>query len=140
MANMTWQSIAGGANGIVYYAFHTLRRANRFEGDSFELAWERTKAAAFEVKKYEHVLTSLEAPPKFTGGTDAVAVRTWRHKGDVYMLAVNCMEKPQTASVKLDASADKGVDADFGPMPKIADGTIDLSFGPIEYVMLRFRQ
>ena len=56
------------------------------------------------------------------------------------MLAVNCMEKPQTASVKLDASADKGVDADFGPMPKIADGTIDLSFGPIEYVMLRFRQ
>lgn len=140
MANMTWQSIAGGANGIVYYAFHTLRRANRFEGDSFELAWERTKAAAFEVKKYEHVLTSLEAPPKFTGGTDAVAVRTWRHKGDVYMLAVNCTATPQEAEVCLDAETDKGMTADFGPAPKIENGKIRFSFGPIGYVMLRFRQ
>ena len=140
MANMTWQSIAGGANGIVYYAFHTLQRAETFDGDSFELAWERTKAAAFEVKKYEHVLTSLETPPKFSGGTEAVAVRTWRHKDFVYLLAVNCTEKPQTASVKLDAYVDKGVNADFGPMPKIADGKIDLSFGPIEYVMLKFKQ
>ena len=140
MANMTWQSIAGGANGIVYYAFHTLRRAETFEGDSFVLAWERTKAAAFEVKKYEHVLTSLETPPRFSGGTDAVAVRTWRHKGDVYMLAVNCTAEPQEAEVCLDAETGKGVAADFGSVPEIENGKIRFSFGPIGYVMLRFRQ
>ena len=140
IANMTWQSIAGGANGIVYYAFHTLQRAGTFEGDSFELAWERIKAAAFEVKKYEHVLTSLETPPKFSGGTEAVAVRTWRHNGFVYLLAVNCTAKPQEAEVGLDGEIGKGVTADFGPAPKIENGKIRFSFGPIGYVMLRFRQ
>lgn len=139
MANMTWQSIAGGANGIIYYAFHTLRWAHAIKGDSFELAWERTKAAAREVKKYESVLTSLETPPPFTGGTEEVAVRTWRHDGYVYLLAVNCTVKPQTAAIRLDAATGKGAEADFGPMPRISDGVINLDFGPLDYVMLRFR-
>ena len=140
MANMTWQSIAGGANGIVYYAFHMLKRAGAIDGDSFELAWERTKAAAREVKKYEHVLTSLEPPPGFGGGTDAVAVRTWRHNGFVYLLAVNCTDKPQKATVTIDAETSKGVEVDFGAMPKVMGGKIEFSFEPIGYAMLKFKQ
>jgi hypothetical protein len=67
-------------------------------------------------------------------------VRTWRHKGDVYMLAVNCTATPQEAEVCLDAETGKGMAADFGPAPKIENGKIRFSFGPIGYVMLRFRQ
>ena len=140
MANMTWQSIAGGANGIIYYAFHTLRRASDIPGDNFDLAWARTKAAAFEVKKYEHVLVSLEEPPAVSGGTDAVAVRTWRRDGYVYLLAVNCTDKPQKVSLKLSAETGKGMDVDFGMPPVLADGRINIDFSPIGYVMLRFRQ
>lgn len=140
MANMTWQSIAGGANGIIYYAFHTLRRAGAIPGDSFEKAWARTKATAFEVKKYEHVLTSLETPPAVAGGTESVAVRAWRHDGYVYLLAVNCTDKPQKATVTVDAETSKGVEVDFGAMPKVVGGKIEFSFEPIGYAMLKFKQ
>ena len=140
MANMTWQSIAGGANGIIYYAFHTLSRASDIPGDCFEKAWARTKAAAFEVKKYEHMLTSLETPPAVTGGTDAVAVRAWRHEGYVYLLAVNCTAKPQTATVTVDAETSKDIEVDFGAKPKVVGGKIEFSFEPIGYAMLKFKQ
>ena len=140
IANMTWQSIAGGANGIVYYSFHTMRKASAIPGDDFEKAWARVKAAAFEVKKYEPALLSLETPPVVSGGTDAVAVRTWRNGGYVYLLAVNCTAKPQTTTVTVEAETSKGVEVDFGAMPVVKDDKIGLSFKPLEYVMLKFRQ
>ena len=60
MSNMTWQSIAGGANGIVYYAYHHLSEPHEDPNDAFAPAWARTKAAAAEVKKYEQVLLSAD--------------------------------------------------------------------------------
>lgn len=140
IANMTWQSIAGGANGIIYYSLHTMRKASAIPGDDFEKAWERVKAAAFEVKKYETMLLSQEAAPAVSGGTDAVALRAWRHDGNVYLLAVNCTQKPQSAAISVEAKVSKGVAVDFGAMPEIKDGKINLSFGPLGYVMLKFRQ
>jgi hypothetical protein len=140
IANMTWQSIAGGANGIIYYALHTMRKASAIPGDDFEKAWKRVKSAAAEVKKYEPVLLSLETPPEVSGGTDAVAVRTWRHGGYVYLMAVNCTAMQQSATVTVDAKTSKGVEADFGAMPEIKGGKIDFSFGPLGYVMLKLRQ
>jgi hypothetical protein len=140
IANMTWQSIAGGANGIIYYALHTMRKASAIPGDDFEKAWKRVKSAAAEVKKYEPVLLSLETPPEVSGGTDAVAVRTWRHGGYVYLMAVNCTVMQQSATVTVDAKTSKGVEADFGAMPEIKGGKIDFSFGPLGYVMLKLRQ
>ena len=138
LANMTWQSIAGGANGIVYYAYHHLSEPHEDPNDAFAPAWARTKAVAFEVKKYEQVLLSAEKPVAVSGATEAIAVRTWRHAGDTYLLAVNCTASPQTAKLVLQERVGKVVSADFGSMPKIDGSTIDLSFGPIDYVMLRF--
>ena len=135
---MTWQSIAGGANGIVYYAYHHLSEPHEAPNDAFAPAWARTKAVAFEVKKYEQVILSAEKPVAVSGATEAVAVRTWRHKGDTYLLVVNCTASPQTAKLALQERVGKVVSADFGPMPKIEGSAIDLSFGPIDYVMLRF--
>ena len=137
MANMTWQAIAGGANGIVYYAFQHLYERHDDPADAFEPAWARTKAAASEVKKYESVLLSGEEPPSVSGATDAVAVRTWRHGGDTYLLAVNCTTNAQTATLAIPERIGKIIAADFGPAPKAEGSTIDVSFGPIDYVMLR---
>ncbi len=136
IANMTWQSIAGGANGIVYYAFHALRNAGDIEGDSQAQAWERVKSAAAEVKKYEQVLLSAESVP-VTGATEAVAVRTWRHEGCVYLLAVNCTAEPQKVALAVEGVREGKVLSDFGPVPSFKDGRLELSLGPIGYVMLR---
>ena len=137
MSNMTWQAIAGGANGIVYYAFQHLYERHDDPADAFEPAWARTKAVAFEVKKYESVLLSGEEPPAVSGATEAVAVRTWRHGGDTYLLAVNCTTNAQSATLTLPERVGKIAAADFGPVPKAEGSAINVSFGPIDYVMLR---
>lgn len=97
----------------------------------------RTKAAACEVKKYEQVLLSAERPVAVSGATDAVAVRAWRYAGDTYLLAVNCTARPQTAKLTLQERIGEVVAADFGSAPKVEGSTIDVAFGPIDYVMLR---
>jgi hypothetical protein len=141
LANMTWQSIAGGANGIIYYSFgQVMKRPRDGSVDCFEAAWERAKSAASEVKKYEAVLLSAERAPVVSGGTDKVALRTWRHEGYVYLLAVNCTAMPQSVAVTVDGETSKGVEADFGAMPKIGNGKVEFSFAPLGYAMLKFKQ
>ena len=136
MANMTWQSIAGGANGIIYYAYQHLAEKHDDPNDAFAPAWARTKAVACEVKKYEQVILSGDTPVEVSGATEDVAVRTWRHAGDTYLLAVNCTTNSQTATLTLPGPV-KVVSADFGPAPKVDGSKLNVSFGPIDYVMLR---
>ena len=140
MANMTWQAIAGGANGIVYYAFQHLYEKHDDPADAFAPAWARTKAVEKKKKKYENVLLSDEEPPQVIGATESVAVRAWRHDGDMYLLAVNCTTNAQTATLTLPERIGTVISADFGPSPKFDGAMIDVSFGPIDYVMLRLRR
>ena len=139
LANMTWQSIAGGANGIVYYAFHHLSEPHEDPNDAFEPAWARTKAAAAEVKKYEKVMLSVERPVTVAGATESVAVRTWRHEGDTYMLVVNCTTNAQPVSLTLSEDVSKLVSSDFGSAPSIKGRNIETSLEPIGYRMLRLK-
>ena len=137
LANMTWQSIAGGANGIIYYSFgQVMKRPRDGSLDCFEAAWGRAKSAASEVKKYESVLLSVEDAPIVTGATDAVAVRTWRHEGRIYLLAVNCTAERQKVALSLPAPA-KLISSEFGPAPEIEGAEIRLDFPPIGYVMMQ---
>ena len=93
---------------------------------------------AEEFKKYVDVFLSIDPAPAAASSNGNVAVRTWRHAGDTYLLAVNCTDSPQTAKLKLRERVGKVVAADFGAAPKVDGTTIDVAFGPIDYVMLRF--
>jgi hypothetical protein len=137
LANMTWQSIAGGANGIIYYAYHHLSEPHEDPEDAFVPAWTRTKAAAAEVKKYEDVLLSAEKPIVVSGATEAIAVRAWRHENCDYLLIVNCTERPQETELLLSQDVGRDVVADFGPMPVLSGKKIKVSFAPLDYLMLR---
>ena len=79
----------------------------------------------------------LFVSPAVDSVLEAVAARVWRHEGDLYLLAVNCTMQPQTVSLSLSERFGSVVSADFGPVPKVEDGRLDFSFGPIDYVMLR---
>jgi hypothetical protein len=139
MANMTWQSIAGGANGIVYYAYHHLSERHDDPNDTFDLAWARTKAAANEIKKYEQTLLSAEQSVTVAGATESVAVRTWLYEGDTYLLVVNCTTNAQIANLTLSKDITKLVSSDFGAAPNIKGNTVEASLEPIGYRMLRLR-
>ena len=139
MANMGWQSIAGGANGLIFYAYQHLSEPHNDPEDAFEPAWARTKAMAEEFRKYMDVFLSIDPAPTVQSSNDNVAVRTWRYKGDTYLLAVNCTTNAQTAVVMLSEQVGKVVSADFGPTPKIDGNRMNLALESIFYLMLRCR-
>ena len=135
---MTWQSIAGGANGIIYYAFHTLSAPHDDPDDAFEPAWARVRSAAAEVKRYEDVLLS-DTPVAVSCDVDAVAARAWRHGGRTHLLAVNCTTNAQTATISI--SRDPGTSA----CVELGSASVDVKgrkakflFPPLEYAMVRF--
>ncbi len=136
MASMSWQWIAGGANGLVYYAFKHLYEKHQDPNDAFAPAWARTKAMAEEVWRYAPVFLSIEKPISFTGATETVAARTWRYGGRNYLLAVNCTVEPQKATLELSEQLGPNATADLGVKPKIDGRRIELDFGPMDYVML----
>ena len=137
MANMGWQSIAGGANGLIFYAYQHLSEPHDDPEDAFEPAWARTKAMAEEFKKYIDVFLSVDSAPTVESSNGNVAVRTWRHKDDTYLLAVNCTTNAQTAVISLSEKAGKVISTDFGPAPKIDGKVVDVALEPIGYRMLR---
>ena len=140
LANMTWQSIASGANGIIYYSFgQVMKRPRDDSEDSFKAAWERVKSAAAEVKKYEAVLLSDGEPLGVAGATEAVAARAWRHDGFVYVLAVNSTRELQSASLSL-AEPMELVSSEFGAAPRVNGAKVDVDFAPIGYVMVKLKR
>jgi len=137
MANMGWQAIAGGANGLVFYAYQHLFEPHDDPDDAFEPAWARTKAMAEEFKKYIDVFLSIDTAPSAVSSNDKVAVRTWRFGGDNYLLAVNCTTNAQSATVSLAEPVRRVVSCDFCAKPEVAGGALRFDLGPIDYAMVR---
>ena len=98
MVNMTWQCVANGANGLVYWCYRLQYQKGKFLVDR----WADICAAAASVKPYIPVILSGEEPPKATGATEDLSVRAWRYQGDVYLAVVNNTRKPVKGEVCLD--------------------------------------
>ena len=101
MVNMTWQCVANGANGIVYFAYRLLYKKGKFLVDR----WADICAAAASVKPYIPVILSDEEPPQVTGATEDLSVRAWRYQGAVYLAVVNNTRKPVKGEIGLDVDS-----------------------------------
>ena len=99
LKNMTWQGIAGGANGICGYAFHSMRK--NLKGEAFDRAWADVVAAATEVKSMEAVLLSAGKTLALEKVPEDLAVRAYRHEGRDYLLIVSRRTKPVRATLAL---------------------------------------
>ena len=101
MANMTWQGIACGANGVIFYSYSSIR--NNTKGEEFEKVWGDTCDVAFEVKKMEDVLLSDDATAEFAAACEKLPaympVRFYRHDGRVWMLVVNATREAMKGSL-----------------------------------------
>ena len=98
MVNMTWQCVANGANGLIYWCYRLLYQKGKFMIDR----WADICAAAASVKAYIPVILSDEEPPRVSGATEDLSVRAWRYQGDVYLAVVNNTRKPITGEIGLD--------------------------------------
>ena len=142
MANMTWQGVACGANGIVSYSYSSIRR--NLKGPEFEKAWGDTCDVAFEVKKMENVLLSDDVSADFAvcckGLPKYLPVRFYRHDGKVWMLAVNATREPMRAKLDLGAQCRDFKTALGGGVTLLPDErTLDLDFPPMGYAFVSFK-
>ena len=98
MRNMSWQSIAGGANGLVYYSYHCLwaMRAK----DPFEKRWAECCKVADEIRRLFPILLSDPATLRFSRGVpEKLGWRAWSYEGDAYVLFVNASRERIAAAL-----------------------------------------
>jgi len=119
MRAMSWQMIACGANGLIYYAFHQMRLNC---GEDFPRDWAAVKIVASEVARHADVLMS-EPGPAFKSDVHEsfLPVRTWQRGGEAFVLAVNATPKRAAAKVVVDGSW-KTCSPMFGTSANLQDG------------------
>ena len=99
MRSMTWQCLAHGARGLIYYSWFDIKRDT---AAPFEEQWGHVKQVAAEVKDMVPVLLSVTPAPVFQ-----VRERDWLHwttrklGKTVYLIAVSDSVRPRSAAVRL---------------------------------------
>ena len=98
MRSMSWQAIAGGANGLIYYYFEDVYRRGGTKEEN-ERRWADLCAVVREVKEKESVLLS-EPGPAVENVPKGVVCRTWRTVDDkVHLLSCNTTRTAVKGSV-----------------------------------------
>lgn len=101
MRSMTWQAIAAGANGIVFYSFHDLLKRDNWPKDRVAGGWENVCKVARELKAKETVLLSEPGPAAESASPDVIC-RTWRAEdGTVHLLVCNMTDRGVEAKVRV---------------------------------------
>ena len=88
--NMVWQCAVAGANGVCTYNYNGLRKKQKVV--PFETRWAEVCRVYGEFARYTDVFLSTEKAPAVAGAPDGVYVRTWRHKGQDWLLVINTLE------------------------------------------------
>ena len=93
MRNMAWQCLAEGAQGVIPYNYSGLKRMEK--RDPFAVQWAKVCRAYSDIRQHADILLSEETPPAVSGAPAGFCVRTWRHQGRDWLLAVNVRQEPQ---------------------------------------------
>lgn len=120
--SMTWQCIAEGANGIVYYSWFDIRRD---PSTPFETQWGFVKQVAQEVKEYIPALLSVEKYPLIAiVSAPDVSWRVQQLGETTYLFVVNAANEAREAVFQLPntpqrVEANDGAGAESGGAPML---------------------
>ena len=137
LRSMTWQCIAAGANGLVYYSYFDLCKEPN--GVPFAQRWKEVCDVAAEVKAQFPVLLADGPAPAVTGVPESLGVRTWGTRDAAYLLAVNTTDKSLTATLGLSVHF-ASVKSVFGPAPVVVGSGLSFALGPLEPVLVRLNR
>ena len=104
LRSMSWQSIAGGANGILWYAASMIFGRMEKYPEEGEKCWSDLVKVAEEINAKMSYLVSEEIAPEVTECPDGVAVRAFKKSGKVAVLIANRTSKPVSGEVRLGGS------------------------------------
>ena len=105
LRSMAWQAIAGGANGLLWYAASQIFRNSTAE--DLERNWGDLVKVAGEIRRYEALILSDEEAPRAVSKCADIAARTFRKDGKVWVLAVNKTAAPVSGKVSVEGFADE---------------------------------
>lgn len=127
MRSMTWQCIAEGAMGIVFYSWFDIRRD---PATPFEKHWPLVKKVAQEVKDMTPVLLSVEPVAKISVDPAAwLHILMKRHENKDYIILVNNERQPHQARLTFDKKPDALTDVTRGEditIPSTGPVTIEM--------------
>ena len=134
--NMTWQAIAGGANGIIYYAYQAIQNKNA--GKPFAESWAECCRVGEEVKRLFPVLLADPAEGfTVSGAPELLGWRAWRLDGKVYLLLVNATREKMSAALGVPAGSVLLGKFGRGEATLDVSGRLEVSFGPLDMAMLK---
>lgn len=135
MRSMSWQCIASGANGLIYYSYTAIQKETH--GFPFAKAWSDICKVGEEIRRYIPVMLSVEPAPEVTGAPPEWCVRVWRKDGAAWLLAVNAQDKASAAELTLSEDFTCAA-AEFGPAAeKTGSRTLKISLTPNEPVLYK---
>ena len=116
--NMVWQCAVAGANGVCTYNYNGLRKKHKVV--PFETRWAEVCRVYGEFARYTDIFLSTAPAPAVSGAPEGVYTRTWRYKGEDWLLVINTLEK--TVDCKLSVAG---------------HGTVGYKLAPLDVVMER---
>lgn len=99
--NQTWQCIAEGATGIIYFKYGDLH-SNADTGLSFKERWADVTNVAWEVRRKFPILLSDEPAPAVSGTNETLCARAFVKDGNVHLLVVNASRVPCKARIHVE--------------------------------------
>ncbi|MBR4654316.1 MAG: hypothetical protein IKO72_13230 [Kiritimatiellae bacterium] len=101
LRSMTWQAIAAGANGLVFYSFFDALKRDKWPKERIADAWPNVCAVAKEVKAFEPVLLSDGVPPEIEDAPAEIAARAWLAGDRVHLLLANTVRSKVSGVLKV---------------------------------------
>lgn len=136
--NMTWQAIAGGANGIVYYAYHGLTKNEKRK--PFKESWGECCRVGEEVKRFFPVLLADPAEDfTVSGAPEHLGWRAWKQGDKIVLLLVNATREKMEVKLSISKGAVL-LERMFGrgKAKQSDDGRLDVSLYPLDVLIVSF--
>ena len=134
---MTWQSIAGGANGIVYYAYHYIFW--KLKGEAYDNFYRAYCRVGEEVKGFIPVILSVEPCASVIKVAPKFSCRMWKYQGETYLLVCNTTTEEISGEIVMSARFEK-VSGVLDPASPVLNGDrLAVSLKPMGVAMLRLQ-
>ncbi|MBR4654114.1 MAG: hypothetical protein IKO72_12220 [Kiritimatiellae bacterium] len=134
--SMLWQPIAAGANGLIPYAFHEIRRHEK--GAVRDAIWKMVCEEMTVVKANFGVLLSKPGPAVKGSSADLV-VRTYKGEDGVWLLACNTSRRPVKARLEVAGGADGASCAMGGGVRRAPDGSLAVDMPPMGVALAKVK-
>ena len=136
--SMAWQPIAGGANGVVFWAYHYIYW--KLKGEDYDSFYGAYCKVGEEIRRFIPVFLSDEKAPAVMSASANTACRAFRYDGAVYLLVCNTSDAVVRGLVKVKGTAGPLEDLLDGIAVKIDNGAISLSLPPMGVAMIRLKE